>query len=101
MLHFGCTESRNLDCYVNLPEDDAVFDSNFEQKAPLEIKDKHFVLELKAFIKMWVNTFGKDIIKKPKGHKQESHNRKIHHIKYHGIVSMLRGHFKDLSFTEF
>ena len=66
MMHFGCNQTRILDSYVHLPEDHAVFDTNFEQKAPLEIRDRRFIQELKSFINMWHDTYGKDIIKKPK-----------------------------------
>ena len=76
-MHFGCDGSRNLDSYVHFPEDQAPFDEHFEQKVPLELKDKLFTKVLQTFIKMWRATYAKDLIKKPKGHKEVIHNRKI------------------------
>ena len=48
--NFDCETTKTLDALVELPLDETCFDENYNQRTPLQLKDRVFAEELEEFI---------------------------------------------------
>ena len=50
MLKFGCQFTRKLDTLVEIPENITVFNKNYMQEIPLQLRDRDFEYKLSKYI---------------------------------------------------
>ena len=98
-LYFRCEITQKLAEIVILPTESKVFDQNYNQKGPLELKNEEFSKSFSEKID-WYNAYNKANRKKSsfKG-EFDKHNKKLQNDKDHAIRAILRNHFSEFDLT--